>query len=464
MTQDYILTDFIHDTRFADVPPSVVAMARMCCLDLVGVASAGRRTALSRIAHDHASRHLAAGDGIRGARLLLDGRTVSAAGAAFAGAATIDSFDAHDGHVLTKGHAGVAVWPAALSLMQHEGAGDGRSLLASIVVGYEIALRAGIALHATAKDYHTSGAWNALACAALGARVLRLDRTATRHALGIAEYHGPRSPMMRCIAHPTMVKDGSAWGALAGVSAAMLAADGFTGAPALLAEAPDVADIWADLGTRWRIQEQYFKAYPVCRWAQPAVEAAIALQRQYRIDAASIEAITVTSFEAAVRLACRAPRTTEEAQYSLPFPVAAALVRGTIGAEEIGEAGIADPEILRLSQATVLVPSADYERRFPAERWAHVAFRLADGRTIVSGPAIARGNPENPLGDAEMIAKYRSLAQPVLGPVRTTRLESIVTRLGDGNDGLDALLNDLLPPIDHHRLRPVFRDAECFAV
>ena len=51
--------------------------------------------------------------------------------------------------------------------------------------------------------------------------------------MGIAEYHGPRSQMMRCMDHPTMVKDGSGWGAMCGVSAARMAKAGFTGAPAL---------------------------------------------------------------------------------------------------------------------------------------------------------------------------------------------------------------------------------------
>src|SRR3546814_7494741 len=75
-------------------------------------------------------------------------------------------------------------------------------------------------------------AWNALAAAAMGARALRLDPAQTAHALGIAEYYGPRSPMMRVIDHPTMLKDDSDMGAMSGVSAELLSAAGFTGAPA----------------------------------------------------------------------------------------------------------------------------------------------------------------------------------------------------------------------------------------
>jgi 2-methylcitrate dehydratase PrpD len=80
-----------------------------------------------------------------------------------------------------------------------------------------------------------------------------LDRAQTREAIGIAEYHGPRGQMMRLVDQPTMVKDGSGWGTMAGVSAAYLAAEGFTGAPAVTVEGDDAADLWDDLGQTWRI-------------------------------------------------------------------------------------------------------------------------------------------------------------------------------------------------------------------
>jgi len=437
---------FIHELRYADLPEAVRAQAQRCLLDLIGVAAAGAHTALSRIINDHAARHYGPATGRQGVRLMFDGRRVSPLGAALAGASTIDSFDAHDGHVLTKGHMGVAVLPALLALVEDGFTADGAEILTGIVLGYEIATRAGIALHATASDYHTSGAWNALACAALGARLMGLDSDRSREALGIAEYHGPRSQMMRCIDHPTMVKDGSGWGALAGLSAAYLAADGFTGAPALTVDTPEVADIWADLGGRWRIMEQYFKPYPVCRWAQPAVEAAVSLQRKLGITGGMIDTIEVVTFHEAARLAARTPETTEQAQYSLPFPVAAALVRGTVGAAEISGAGLGNPEILKLSRSMILSESEAYNARFPAERWAHVVFRLTDGTSVSSEPAIARGNPENPLDDRELTAKYRALTVPVIGARRSALIEAGVAGLASDEAALDDLLPDLFAP------------------
>jgi len=436
---------FIHDLRFEDLPAPVVAQAQRCLLDLIGVAAAGSRTRLSCIINNHVVRHYGPGD--RGARLMFDGRRVSPIGAALAGASTIDSFDAHDGHVLTKGHMGVAVLPAILALIDDGIEADGREILTNIVLGYEIATRAGIALHATACDYHTSGAWNALACAALGARLTGLDATQTREALGIAEYHGPRSQMMRCIDHPTMVKDGSGWGALAGLSAAYLAADGFTGAPALTIESAKVAIHWADLGTRWQIMEQYFKPYPVCRWAQPAVEAVLGLQRKLGLTARTIDKVEVVTFHQGARLAARAPKTTEEAQYSLPFPVAVALVHGTVGAEEIGEVGLKDPEVLKLSETMIVKESEAYNARFPAERWAHVVFHFADGTKIESEPTIARGNPENPLDERELTAKYRALTIPVVGPWRSALIEAGVDGLAANQKTTADLLTDIFSPL-----------------
>ncbi|MBA3415520.1 MAG: MmgE/PrpD family protein, partial [Chloroflexia bacterium] len=281
--------EFVHETRWRDIPGSVRNQARRCLLDTLGAALGGRRTELSGIVHDFAATTY----GGQGASLWLDGRSVSSPGAALANGMTIDALDIHDGYLPVKGHAGAAVVPAALAVVPDDGSRvvSGQDLLTTLAVGYEVALRAGVALHATACDYHTSGAWNALGCAAMTARTLGLDADQTRHALGIAEYHGPRSQMMRCIDHPTMLKDGSGWGAMTGVGAAMLARAGFTGAPAVTVEAAEAAAIWADLGTRWRITEQFFKPYAVCRWAQPAIAGALALQRDHDLPPGAIERI-----------------------------------------------------------------------------------------------------------------------------------------------------------------------------
>ena len=444
---------FVRGLSFDRLPDEVVTSARRSLLDLIGVAAGGSRTRAAAIASAYAATQLCGSD--RSARILFDGRRAGLAGAAFAGATTIDSLDGHDGHPLIKGHAGVAVLPALLALVDGALPGetaselDGREFLVCLVLGYEVATRAGIALHATVPDFHCSGAFNALGCAAIAARLFGFDEPRTRHALGAAEYFGPRGQILRVCNSPTMVKDGSGWGAQVGMTAALLAKDGFTGAPALTVERGDASAFWRDLGMRWRIKEQYFKAYPVCRWAQPAVEAALALQRAHGFAVDEIATISIESFREAVALGsqCSMPRTTDEAQYSLPFPVAAALRFGAIGASEVDAFGLDDAGVARLVAATEAIEDAEFSRRFPAERWARVRIALADGRKLVSEPAQARGGAENPLSENELRQKYRALAEPVLGGARAARIERSVGTLASDRDGLHDLLDELLKPV-----------------
>ena len=440
------VASLVRGIAFADLPPDVVLQATRCLLDLIGVAAAGTRTHASGIARSYAASQLCGRD--ETSRMLFDGRRAGIAGAAFAGAATIDAIDGHDGHVLTKGHAGVAILPALLALCdgaKREHAVDGREFLTCLVLGYEIATRAGMAQHASVPEYHCSGSWNSVGCAAVAARFLSFDEARIREALGIAEYFGPGGQILRTCDTPSMVKDGSGWGAHVGIAAAWLARDGYTGAPAVTVEGADAKQYWTDLGARWRIREQYFKAYPVCRWAQPAVEAALSLQRAHGFAAEDIAHISIESFGEAIALGsrCGAPETTEDAQYSLPYPVAAVLAFGHLGAEEIDVPKLADPRVRRLLDLMVLTENSEYSRLFPAERWARVEITLNDGRKLVSEPARARGNPENPLADAELRAKYFELADPVLGRLRAQRIKRLVSELRHGN-ALAELLEELL--------------------
>ncbi len=423
------LNRFIHELTWRDLPAAVQHQAHRCLLDTVGTAIGGRQTPVSAIIHDFA----AAVYGGQDAALWCAGRTASPPGAALANATTIDALDIHDGHPLTKGHAGVAVIPAAFAFLQGQTVSGGE-LLTRIVIGYEIALRAGIALHATACDYHTSGAWNALGCAAIGARHLHLSTEQTRHALGIAEYNGPRSQMMRCIDHPTMVKDGSGWGAMTGVSAALLAQAGFTGAPALTVEAANVAELWADLGQRWRMLEQYIKPHAVCRWAQPAIEGAVQLQQTYQLQPEQIERIGVHTFHNAVRLNVRRPADTDAAQYSLPFPVAAALVHGKLGGSQLTGSALTDPRVLRLVDRIELIEDAEFQAQFPARRFARVEIETSDGECYTSADMEAKWNAEDPPTDAALRAKFRWIAGEVLHAERVQALETALWRCADYAD------------------------------
>jgi 2-methylcitrate dehydratase PrpD len=446
---------FIHETTPADVPVEVQRQAQLCLLDLIGALCGGRQTRLSAIIRDHACEAFA-GDQ---ATIFLDGRRCSAPGAALANGMTIDALDIHDSHRESLGHAGVHIFPTLFAVAEQLEATknimiSGAEFLTAAVIGYDIACRAGMALHATVSDYHTSGAWGAVSSAALYSRLHRLSAAETRHALGIAEYHGPRSQMMRVIAKPTMLKDGSGWGAMAGISAGMLAARGFTGAPAVTVESAEVAAGWQDLGSRWLIMEQGFKAHAVCWWAQPAIEAALHIAREHHFTVEDIAQIEIETFEKATHLAHPRPTTTEEAQYSLPFPVAAALCAWLDGAEEawyglgprhLLEGNLLDEETLALAERITLIAAPDLTACFPARFLARVRLRMKDGRVFASGDTTFRGEQDFPLSQAELQAKYRWLASDILQPERIRAIETAVFDLPN-QPAIHTLLACLSPP------------------
>ena len=412
---------FVHASLWDTAPQHVRDQVKLCLLDLIGIAIGGHGTDLSAIIRNHAA---ATRPGLY--PLPFDGRGVNASGLALALGMSIDALDGHDGYNPAKGHIGCPMMPAALGFALETDA-PGADFLDALLMGYEFGARASVAQHGTVPDYHTSGSWGAVTAAATGARLFRLNPDQTRHALGIAEYHGPRSQMMRCIDHPAMLKDGSGWGAMCGVEAVQLAQAGFTGAPAITVE--EAPEFWADLGAHWAIMDQYFKPYPVCRWAQAPVEGVLALRAVHALRAADIDHIEVETFHEAIRLAKRRPKTTEEAQYSTSFPCALAAVHGEVRPDLLSGAALNNPEVLRLSDSLIMVETDEANAPFPQTRLARVTLHLKDGRALRDDYRTPKWDAEAPPTEAELRAKFHALADPVLGTTRADEIESSIDQL-----------------------------------
>lgn len=441
--------EFIHKTRLSDIPPEVKTRARYLLMDIIGVAVVGSETPTARIITDYVVSQMSAGEGCPSAPLLFDGRRVSAAGAALAGGMMIDSLDAHDGQKLTKGHVGCGIVPAIFASLAETGRMDDEDeLLTCLVIGYEIGTRLGIALHSSACDFHTSGAWIAVACAGLAARIHRLDKDRMFHAMGIAEYHGPRSQMMRVIDHTTMLKDGSGWGSMAGVSAAALAKTGFTGAPAVTISASEHAELYADLGSRWYTCEQYIKLWPICRWAQPAVQGIFELQAEAPLYPDDIAAIQISTFHEAKRLASPHPTSSDEAQYSICWPVAAAIYACAegrrFGPYDVSDNALARSDIHQLADRITIDEEEQMNSVFPAQRLARLTIIDKKGNQRISAVVSARGDPETPLSDSDIVDKFYFLISLSQKASSADSIAKACQNLAGQKEGLQKCLGDLL--------------------
>ena len=436
-------TDFVLHTKPADLPAHVRARCADYLLDLIAVAAGAVHMPASRVIRESTARMYGPGTASN-AHMLFDGRKVSEAGAALATATQIDALDAHDGYSPSKGHAGCGLIGALLAVTDEMNDLPGDEFLTTLAIGYEVACRAAVSLHETACDYHTSGAWVAIACAAMSVRLRGGTAEQLRQAIGIAEYHGPRSQMMREIDNPTMLHDGSGWGAMTGVVSADMGMGGFLGAPAITVEADDVAHHWSDLGTRWLVMEQNIKLFPICRWAHAPIGAALKMRAENGLNSADIDRIEIHAFHNSTRLSHSMPKGIAEAQYSLCYPVACALKLGRVGPAEITGELFDDAEIARLVAVTEVSECDHCNAHFPADRLGRVVLHLRDGRSFDSGIARAPGEAIEPISRDGLIEKFHAYADPVLGEIRAKEIREAVFAL-DQDTNISNLL-DLLQP------------------
>jgi 2-methylcitrate dehydratase PrpD len=413
---------FAAELTYDDLPDPLVAILRRSFLDTMGVAAVASTTGMAHAAIRAARATFGTGNG-GAARVIMNGTELSPAGAAMAGAFTIDAVDAHDSTSPCKGHAGSAVFPALLAMADTLDLQlTGQDFAAHLAVGYEVSCRAGLAQHATCSDYHTSGAWTAVGVATAAARMLGCNPEEIRHAAGIGEYHGPRSQMMRCIDHPTNVRDGVGWGAPSGIVAAYLAHEGFTGAPALTCE--EAPSFWQDLGTAWRtIADTSYKPYPCCRWAHPSIDAVAHLMKKHALHPSQVAGVDIATFHNATRLAGHRPKTLDEFSYGIAFPVATMIVRGQIGVPELAPETLTDPEIIRISENIRLIDDPHFTKISQGKRWAQVTLRTTDGRKFQDAPRTPKGDNDLPMSDGEISEKFHLFADPVVGEKRANDLE-----------------------------------------
>jgi 2-methylcitrate dehydratase PrpD len=187
----------------------------------------------------------------------------------------------------------------------------------------------------------------------------------------------------------------------------MLAAGGFT---ALGSAFLEDCDARAELGTRWDVLDIYVKAYPCCRWTQPAIEAALRVRDG--IDPGAIDRVTVHTFDAADGLSRRRPTTTEDMQYSLIWPVAAALADGAFDVTGV-LADFADQRVERIAGRTAVVVDPEIDAAFPAQRLTRVVVEAGRARRD-SGLVETRGEPGDPSWPVVIEEKIRRFLDPGL--------------------------------------------------
>ncbi|WP_066635201.1 MmgE/PrpD family protein [Bordetella sp. H567] len=435
------LAEFIAGLTPAAIPGRTRDVLRKALVDGLGCGLYGLATPWGRIMREYArDRQGPPEAALWGgqARVAVD-NSVLAAGTA------IHGFD-FDDHSRAKIHPGAVVLPVVLALGEREGV-DGATLLTAMAAGYETMNRVSQAANpgrTRMRGWHLTGTTGTFAAAAAASVILGLDASTTASALGLA---GTQSAGLWAFTADGGMSKRMHPGrsAQAGVAAALLAARGFAG-PRFILEAEDGSFLFGmsdsprpgmitqGLGSTWHTDATCFKPHACCGSNHACVDAALDLMREHRIAIDDIERIvagipsvvnTQTGFD------YRADSVLN-AQMSLRYNIAVALMDGQAYLEQFTPARIVEPRVVALSRRVDIEIDADIDRAYPEIYGGRVTLIVRGGRSYARRVDYSLGMPENPMPHAEIERKYLSLAGASVGAESAARILELANGLFDG--------------------------------
>ena len=405
--------------RWEDIPPEVRTRARHLVLDAVGCALAARGFAFS-------SQSLQAIFALAGrGESVVIGQSVRLPlrDAVLANGILAHGLDYDDTHSEAIAHLTVSAFPTALAVSVQQGLS-----LKELFLSYILAVECGARLGAVAQGgfhqvgFHPTGVIGAFACAIAAGRLYGLDAAQLAQAQGVA--------LSVASGSLEFIEDGSwtkrmhpGWAGAGGIVAAALARGGFKAPRAAyegrfglfashlgpLAAGCDLSRATAKLGETWETMNVALKPFPACHFAHAFADAAVVLHKEIP-DVKSIDRITALVPEGIVKAVCepaeakRRPGSDYDAKFSLPYIIAASLVRGKFTLLELHEEALQDAAILSL--ATKVDYAIDPATTFPRHYGGEVVVRLKDGRELRRREAVNRGSADRPLSNDDIVAKF----------------------------------------------------------
>ncbi len=422
---DYRLEKYIINTRWDELPTNVQERLKGCFVDLIGALIVGSKSRQFQVGLCLAKNVFGKGD----IPVIGSGERFSFAGAATAMGHSSNAYDIDDGHNITRAHPGTSFIGAILAAAYEKNVSR-NEFLTSLLVAYETTIRMGAAIMDYYKYAHSSGTFGAVGIAAGVGRLYGFTKEQINNALSVAEFNAPLVPGIRSVEYPSMNKDGVPFGVMTGVLAVLNTMCGFEGNKHLL-EADEYRFYLDDLGEKYQVMDLYFKPYPCCRWAHPAIDACIGLMNKNQLTADDIEKVIVYTFERATLLSKIVPKTADEAQYNIAYPVAAALVYGDFGLLQILEKNLQNSEVVDMMSRLTFVVDNDIDARFPEKRICKVEIITKNGKHFASDECEPRGEAKENIGLSWLCDKFNRITDSVLTEEGREKILSMLTAYED---------------------------------
>ena len=422
---DYKLENYILGTNWQDLPCEVQDRLKGCMIDLFGALIVGSK-----------SQQFAAG--LKLAKSVFGGGDIAVIGSgehfSFAGASTAmghssNAYDIDDGHNITRAHPGTSFVGAILAAAYDKNVSR-NEFLTALLVAYETTVRMGAALMDYYNYAHSSGTFGAVGVAAGVGRLFGFNKEQLNNALSVAEFNAPLVPGIRSVEYPSMNKDGVPFGVMTGVLAVLDTACGFTGNKHML-EADEYRHYLDDLGQKYQVMDLYFKPYPCCRWAHPAIDACLELTSKNGLSPNDIEKVTIHTFKRATMLSKIVPKTADEAQYNIAYPVASSIVYGDFGFTQVLEENLNDSTVIDMMSRLEFRVDDALDARFPAERICRAEIKTKQGDTYTSSECEPRGEAKENIGIDWLSDKFYRITGPVLSKQAQDKLLKLITQDND---------------------------------
>jgi 2-methylcitrate dehydratase PrpD len=340
-------------------------------------------------------------------------------------------------------HPGAPTIAAAIAIGEAQGA-SGADLIRAVVVGYEIGCRIAREVNPTHYKYwHTTGTVGAIGAAAAAAEILKLNSTQFTDALATSITMA--AGLQQAFKDDSMSKPlHSGRAAESGVLSAMAAKQGFTGSHGIfdgssgfsvaMGNGPTTSEVLDNLGNSWAIKEITVKNHFCCGHTFAPIDGALELSSK-GIKADQIKSIEVETYSKAIEIAgIKSPTTAFDAKFSIPYTVATALCGGTVRIKAFEDEALQNSEVRKLMHLVTLKPSAEKDLNYPRKRSAKITITTLDGSVHVSDRQTRKGDPDDPMSQAEVSSKFVDLINPIYGELVTNEILAQLSSLSKIDD------------------------------
>lgn len=445
-----VYSEFAAGLDFEDLSPETVAAIRLNLFDTLACSIAGA----TAVGIPELRDIVAEWGGKPEAAVLWSDLRVPAAQAAWVNGSMCHARDYDDTHDRAILHAGVSVVPAAFAAAEIAGRPvSGRELYAGVAAGLELICRAGCATGKSLIDtgFLYTSLFGYFAATVAACRVLGMSAEDTHNALGIVLSQAAGSHQVTRDAAWTK-RMGPGFAARGALTAVAMARKGIRGARQVFDGVDGVGNIYLQgsfdsqkaregLGRRYDFVDLSYKPYPCCRFNHTAIDAALALRGQPGFDWRKVSAVTAYVNSAANQavgtpLAVRqAPATVVQAQFSICYTIAAALVNGTVGIADFATEAFTRADVMRLAARVTPVVDDAIEREWGRNVGPTRVELVMDGRTVSVQVDEAKGSLGNPMSEGDLMRKLEDcLAFGGFDPASAGHFRHVIDRLAESRD------------------------------